>query len=158
MNRAARCGLGSRIGVHFSGFIAAEGVNEARELFARKVLGRLDTSVQQTLLNSPRGHVPVEMVSVPIRDGSEVIGVFTLVKTETPGRDAKRKFRPAPRLTPRQHEVLRLLTHGFSTTQIAETLQIAEETARNHIRLLLNELGVHTRLEAVVKAFRNDWL
>jgi DNA-binding NarL/FixJ family response regulator len=143
------------VGAHFSGFIAAEGVNEARELFARKVLGRLDTSVQQTLLESPLGHVPVEMVSVPIRDGSEVIGVFTVVKTET--GNAKRKFRQVPRLTPRQQEVLRLLTHGFSTTQIAESLQIAEETARNHIRLLLNELGVHTRLEAVVQAFRNDW-
>jgi two-component system response regulator DesR len=61
-------------------------------------------------------------------------------------------------LTPRQHQVLELLAAGASTRRIAAELQIAEETARNHIRLLLAELRVHTRLEAVVAAFRNGWI
>jgi DNA-binding NarL/FixJ family response regulator len=61
-------------------------------------------------------------------------------------------------LTPRQYEVLGLLAHGESTSGIATRLGIAEETTRNHIRLLLQELDVHTRLEAVVVAFRNGWL
>jgi DNA-binding NarL/FixJ family response regulator len=63
-----------------------------------------------------------------------------------------------PRLTPRQLEVLRLLADGLTTEQIAAKLGIAQETARNHIRLLLNELRVHSRLAAVVAAFRNGWL
>jgi DNA-binding NarL/FixJ family response regulator len=54
--------------------------------------------------------------------------------------------------------VLELLAQGHSTARIAAELQIADETARNHVRLLLAELGVHTRLEAVVVAFRNGWL
>jgi DNA-binding NarL/FixJ family response regulator len=65
---------------------------------------------------------------------------------------------PLPDLTPRQHETLEHLAQGLSTPEIAARMQVAEETARNHIRGLLRELGVHSRLEAVVKAFRNDWL
>jgi DNA-binding NarL/FixJ family response regulator len=63
-----------------------------------------------------------------------------------------------PRLTPRQHQVLELLADGAATATIAGRLGISEDTARNHIRLLLQELRVHTRLEAVVAAFRNGWL
>jgi len=55
-------------------------------------------------------------------------------------------------LTPRQAEVLRLLEHGRSTDQIAEELHLSRETVRNHIRHLLQALGVHSRLEAVALA------
>jgi len=54
--------------------------------------------------------------------------------------------------------VLELLAHGRSTAEIAQALQISEQTVRNHIRHLLAELNVRTRLEAVVTAFRNGWL
>jgi DNA-binding CsgD family transcriptional regulator len=54
--------------------------------------------------------------------------------------------------------VLELLSQGLSTAEIAARLGIAPETTRNHIRMLLSELGVHSRLEAVVLAFRNGWL
>ncbi len=70
----------------------------------------------------------------------------------------RQKRRPRPALTPRQQEVLELLARGASTRRIADELGIAEDTARNHIRFLLSELGVHTRLEAVAIAFRNGWL
>jgi DNA-binding NarL/FixJ family response regulator len=63
-----------------------------------------------------------------------------------------------PRLTRRQAEVLELLANGASTQEIASRLGIADATARNHVRLLLRELGVHTRIEAVVAAWRNGWL
>ena len=55
-------------------------------------------------------------------------------------------------LTPRQAEVLRLLEHGRSTDQIAEELHLSRETVRNHIRHILQALGVHSRLEAVALA------
>jgi DNA-binding CsgD family transcriptional regulator len=65
---------------------------------------------------------------------------------------------PRPRLTRRQAEVLELLANGASTQEIASRLGVADATARNHVRLLLRELGVHTRIEAVVAAWRNGWL
>ena len=57
-----------------------------------------------------------------------------------------------PALTPRQTEVLRLLEHGRSTGDIAQELHLSRETVRNHIRHLLQALGVHSRLEAVALA------
>jgi DNA-binding NarL/FixJ family response regulator len=47
---------------------------------------------------------------------------------------------------------LRLLEHGRSTQQIAEELHLSPETVRNHVRHVLRNLGVHSRLEAVALA------
>ena len=55
-------------------------------------------------------------------------------------------------LTPRQLDVLRHLALGHSTDDIAQTLGIAPETVRNHVRGILSGLDVHTRLEAVIRA------
>jgi DNA-binding NarL/FixJ family response regulator len=68
--------------------------------------------------------------------------------------DAEAPFHP--HLTPRQAEVLRLLEHGRSTQQIADDLHLSLETVRNHIRGILRALGVHSRLEAVAVARRED--
>jgi DNA-binding NarL/FixJ family response regulator len=54
-----------------------------------------------------------------------------------------------PGLTPRQHEVLRLLQRGHSTEQIAAELNISRDTVRNHVADLLRALGAKSRLEAV---------
>jgi DNA-binding CsgD family transcriptional regulator len=59
---------------------------------------------------------------------------------------------PAPALTPRQTEVLRLLDLGISARAIADKLGLTETTVRNHIRALLVELGAHSQLEAVFRA------
>ena len=99
----------------------------------------------------------LELASSPLRSGRSIVGVLSVVRGGS-ARQAARGKEPRPRLTPRQREVLELLAHGRSTRQIASDLKIAEETARNHVRLLLTELRVHTRLEAVVAAYRNDWL
>ena len=48
--------------------------------------------------------------------------------------------------------MLRLLEHGRSTDQIAQELHLSRETVRNHIRHILQALGVHSRLEAVAVA------
>jgi DNA-binding CsgD family transcriptional regulator len=156
MNVEAAALLGARTGSHFARFIAEDRVNDARELFARKILGSIDTTVQTTAINAVAGTIDAVMVSVPIREGDRIIGVVALIRSARM-RDVD-CGRPKPRLTPRQHQVLELLAHGRSTPEIAAALQVAEETARNHIRSLLTQVGAKTRLEAVVKAFRNGWL
>ena len=59
---------------------------------------------------------------------------------------------PAPHLTPRQLDVLRLLAEGIPARTIATTLGLTEPTVRNHIRATLVELGAHSQLEAVFRA------
>ena len=56
------------------------------------------------------------------------------------------------RLTPREKEVLRLMAEGTSSRAIASRLGISYTTVRTHIRSLGSKLGVHSKLEAIVKA------
>jgi DNA-binding NarL/FixJ family response regulator len=55
-------------------------------------------------------------------------------------------------LTPREKEVLRLMAEGLPSRSIASELGISYTTIRTHIRSLGGKLGVHSKLEAIVKA------
>ncbi|HED52550.1 MAG TPA: response regulator transcription factor [Gammaproteobacteria bacterium] len=55
-------------------------------------------------------------------------------------------------LTGRQGEVLKLLAQGYSNKQIGRTLEIAETTVRVHVSDILQQLHVHNRTGAVIKA------
>src|ERR1700682_5195949 len=55
-------------------------------------------------------------------------------------------------LTPREKEVLRLMADGLSSPSVAAKLGISYTTVRTHIRSLGSKLGVHSKLEAIVKA------
>ncbi|MEZ0089008.1 LuxR C-terminal-related transcriptional regulator [Streptacidiphilus sp. EB129] len=57
-------------------------------------------------------------------------------------------------LTQRELEVLRRLTQGDGTTEIAHALSMTTNTARTHVQSVLDKLGVHSRLEAVALANR----
>ena len=59
---------------------------------------------------------------------------------------------PQPSLTTRQRQVLELLSEGKIAKEIAQTLCLSEPTIRNHIRSLLQALGVRSQLEAVAQA------
>lgn len=52
-------------------------------------------------------------------------------------------------LTPRQVEILRLIAHGASNKQIAESLYLSENTVKVHIHNILKKLKVRKRHEAV---------
>ena len=62
------------------------------------------------------------------------------------------------RLTGREHEILRLLAAGSSTSEIVQQLNINANTVRTHIRSILYKLDAHSRLEAVSKALRRRLL
>ncbi|MEM7583333.1 MAG: response regulator transcription factor [Acidobacteriota bacterium] len=65
--------------------------------------------------------------------------------------------RPSPadpklaELTPREREVLDLLSRGFRYREIAERLGIALETVRTHIRHIYEKLEVRSRTEATAR-------
>jgi DNA-binding NarL/FixJ family response regulator len=52
-------------------------------------------------------------------------------------------------LTPREHEVLRLLATGIPNKLIARQLGISEHTAKYHVGEILGKLGAASRTEAV---------
>jgi len=65
---------------------------------------------------------------------------------------------PAPRLTDREMEVLKLVAQGMNNRDIARDLFISENTVKNHIRNILEKLHLHSRMEAVVYAVREKLL
>ena len=73
-------------------------------------------------------------------------------------RDDDRQQVPAPRLTERELEVLRLVARGMNNRDIARQLFISENTVKNHIRNILEKLQLHSRMEAVVYAVREKLL
>jgi DNA-binding NarL/FixJ family response regulator len=76
----------------------------------------------------------------------------TLVKRED------RQQVPAPRLTDRELEVLRLVARGLNNKDVAKELYISENTVKNHVRNILEKLQLHSRMEAVVYAVREKLL
>ncbi len=65
---------------------------------------------------------------------------------------------PASSLSPREMEVLRLLTQGMSNREIAQTLGISEQTVKNHVTAILRKLNVEDRTQAAVYALQRGWV
>ncbi len=57
-------------------------------------------------------------------------------------------------LSQREHEVLALLSKGYPDKLIADRLRISAFTVHGHVRNIFEKLGVHNRVEAVVKYFQ----
>jgi DNA-binding NarL/FixJ family response regulator len=55
---------------------------------------------------------------------------------------------PLGQLSPRQREVLQLLSLGMDNDQIAARLYISRNTVKFHVRTIYERLGVHNRVEA----------
>ncbi len=59
-----------------------------------------------------------------------------------------------PALTGREVEVLQHVASEMTSKQIGHVLFISENTVKNHVRNILDKLGLHSRNEAVLYAFR----
>lgn len=71
---------------------------------------------------------------------------------------AQREQFPAPVLTTRELEVLKLVARGMSNREVADQLFISENTVKNHVRNILEKLHLHSRMEAVMYAVRQRLL
>ena len=84
---------------------------------------------------------------------SEVLELLRLAgQQRRQDRDAGQALRG---LTPREREVLQLLTEGLNDKEIAQRLHVSPQTARTHMENILNKLGVNSRLQALVYALRH---
>jgi DNA-binding CsgD family transcriptional regulator len=63
---------------------------------------------------------------------------------------------PAVRLSPREQEVLQLVSEGYSNSMIAGHLHLSENTVKTHVESLLTRLNARNRAEAVAAASRQN--
>ncbi len=120
-----------------------------------------DESVLAALRAGARGyltkHARSEDIAQAIRDvlagESHLDPVVQRRLVELATRD--RTEGPAPGLTPRELQVLRLIAEGRSNTEIAGQLYITEGTVKTHVNNLFAKTGVRDRAQAVTYAFRH---
>ena len=65
-------------------------------------------------------------------------------------RNPVREVSKLDALTPREKEILDLITDGYTNRQIGETLFLAEKTVKNYVSILLTKLGMQRRTQAAV--------
>ena len=63
---------------------------------------------------------------------------------------------PAVRLSPREQEVLQLVSEGYSNSMIAGRLHLSENTIKTYVENLLNRFNARNRAEAVAAASRQN--
>ena len=80
----------------------------------------------------------------------ELASLLRLGRERTRQRDERQ--RNLPQLTRREREVLVLMAAAADAERIAEELKISVNTARGYIQNILEKVGAHSRLEAVVRA------
>jgi DNA-binding NarL/FixJ family response regulator len=72
-----------------------------------------------------------------------------------PGIEDDTRFVP---LSAREMEILQYVVRGSSNKEIAHSLQISQQTVKNHISSILRKLDVKDRTEAAVYALRHGWI
>jgi PAS domain S-box-containing protein len=154
INSAAAAIIPGATGRKFTEVLAPDEVHPARRLFALRMLGKAPFTDHSTTIRRPNGERhEVEISSAPLKRGHRIVGVFGVIRSDRTV-SAKPPTTNAPELTPRQHEVLVLLAQGLTTAQMALEMGLSPETVQNHIKALLRQLKVRSRLEAVLAGHR----
>ncbi len=116
-------------------------------------------SVQSALQAGASGYVAkdatpddfCEAASSLAQGTRQVIAIPNALATRTDGNHSSVLL---ARLTDREREVLRALSTGASTAEIARALGITTKTLRNHISATYHKLGIYDRAQAVILAVR----
>ena len=149
INPAAERLLGDIRGRHYTSVVAPEESSRAQELVSRKLLGTARATEANGFLVSTAGtRVAVELSSVPLMNGEQVVGVFGLVEERPDDTLAA----PHPRLTPVRSRCFVFSSRAARRSRSPPSFRLSIETVKNHIRRLFRALGVHSRLEAVAAA------
>jgi DNA-binding NarL/FixJ family response regulator len=126
----------------------------------------LDSYVYDALRAGASGFMlkdaPPEEIAAAVRIVASGDALLAPSVTRAVVEEFARRSPPEPRtppavgeLTPREREVLALLTQGLSNPEICERLVISEATAKTHVARILQKLGLRDRVQAVIYAYES---
>jgi len=111
------------------------------------------SDIQRTIDAGAMGYIPKDTTSAVMLNALRLIlsgGIY--VPQSLPHQNSQTSDNNASNLTPRQLQVLALLTQGDSNKEIAFKIDIAEATVKMHITSILKTLGVSNRTQAALAA------
>jgi two-component system nitrate/nitrite response regulator NarL len=119
------------------------------------ILTALESGAAGYLIKSAGGADVAEAVRRAV-DGEILVPARQLAKLLARRREESRRSQEHARrldsLTPRERQILALMTEGKDNREIARELSISYTTVRSHVRHLLSKMGARSKLEAVVRA------
>jgi DNA-binding NarL/FixJ family response regulator len=119
------------------------------EAFRAGALGYLlKTSTPQQVIEAVRAASKGEAMITP-RIATKVIEDFRRVREDDETDDSELYV-----LSDREAQILDLVSMGLRNREIAERLDIAEKTVKNHVSNILKALQVNSRTEAAMKALK----
>ncbi|MEU1973471.1 LuxR C-terminal-related transcriptional regulator [Microbacterium sp. NPDC019599] len=154
--------------------LIAAGLGDMR--FAARMLGAVRADRERVLrAMAPRHREAIDAAQKHVVDrlgaaAFDLVGAGQLLSSERAGEEAigwlrsqaaqreSRTRSEAPTLTPREHEVLRLLAEGDSNKQIATRLGLSVKTVMHHSVSIYRKLAVRGRAEATAYAYRGGLL
>jgi len=131
----------------FSSTIGPQQIVQALQLGARGILSKSRISELEPAIRCVlKGNYWVE--------GREVSNISSVLS------DLSRSMETAPQtrsygLTPREVEVIALVTEGCSNKEVAFRLNITEDTVKRHLTNIFDKVGMSTRLELALFALKN---
>ena len=124
---------------------------EAIKAHASAYLSRTVTieELAETIRRCSRGEHPINesLVGRP-KLAEQVLQQFYELSTE---KEAASFISP---LTPRETEILDYMAQGYLNKQIADVLNVSEQTIKNHITSILRKLNANARTQAVIVAIK----
>jgi DNA-binding NarL/FixJ family response regulator len=101
--------------------------------------------VIQTLHNVSSGHLAVE---------PQLLREALTVRDEAPPAETARQRAEQYALTPREHDVLRLVAEGLTNKEIGGQLSITEDTVKKHVQNIIWKLRAADRTQAAIMALK----
>jgi two-component system response regulator DevR len=120
-----------------------------------RLLDAIEAGASGYLLKSTSGEEIVQ--SIRAADAGETLIPSGTIATALAARrestrEQSRQAQLLSSLTPRETEILALMTQGVDNRAVAERLHISYATVRTHVRSILAKLGARSQLDAVAKA------
>lgn len=125
------------------------------EQVARNVLA---AGARGVLLKTEARHHLVPAVEALARHEPFLIGKLSQLMLDVflhPERQAERAGEPADRLTPREREIVQLISEGLTSKEVASRLDISLRTVDTHRANVMRKLGLRAVTELVRYAIRN---